>query len=151
MSFATGLLCRECGATYPSEARYSCDFCFGPWRSTTTSTRPEAVLTRESIANGPNSIWRYGALLPDPGVEPVDLGAGWTPLRRSTRLAEVLGVRELWLKDDTRNPPVRSRTAGLGGALERASSRITTAACASTGKSRDVGRPPTRVDWLAPA
>ena len=95
MSFATGLLCRECGATYPSEARYSCDFCFGPLEVDYDLDAARGVLTRESIASGPNSIWRYGALLPDPGVEPVDLGAGWTPLRRSTRLAEVLGVREL--------------------------------------------------------
>jgi threonine synthase len=92
------------------------------------------VLTRESIASGPNSIWRYGALLPDPGVEPVDLGAGWTPLRRSTRLADVLGVRELWLKDDTRNPTGSFKDRVVSVALSSARRLgFTTAACASTG------------------
>jgi len=134
MSFATGLLCRECGATYPSEARYSCDFCFGPLEVDYDLGAARGVLTRESIASGPNSIWRYGALLPDPGVEPVDLGAGWTPLRRSTRLAEVLGVRELWLKDDTRNPTGSFKDRVVSVALSSARRLgFTTAACASTG------------------
>jgi threonine synthase len=134
MSFATGLLCRECGATYPSEARYSCDFCFGPLEVDYDLEAARGVLTRESIASGPNSIWRYGALLPDPGVEPVDLGAGWTPLRRSTRLAEVLGVRELWLKDDTRNPTGSFKDRVVSVALSSARRLgFTTAACASTG------------------
>jgi threonine synthase len=134
MSFATGLLCRECGATYPSEARYSCDFCFGPLEVDYDLAAARGVLTRESIANGPNSIWRYGALLPDPGVEPVDLGAGWTPLRRSTRLADVLGVRELWLKDDTRNPTGSFKDRVVSVALSSARRLgFNTAACASTG------------------
>jgi threonine synthase len=134
MSFATGLLCRECGATYPTEARYSCDFCFGPLEVDYDLGAARAVLTRESIASGPNSIWRYGALLPDPGVEPVDLGAGWTPLRRSTRLAQILGVRELWLKDDTRNPTGSFKDRVVSVALSSARRLgFTTAACASTG------------------
>ena len=134
MSFATGLLCRECGATYPSEARYSCDFCFGPLEVDYDLVAARRVVTRESIASGPNSIWRYGALLPDPGAEPVDLGAGWTPLRRSTRLAEELGVRELWLKDDTRNPTGSFKDRVVSVALSSARRLgFTTAACASTG------------------
>jgi len=134
MSFATGLLCRECGATYPSVARYSCDFCFGPLEVDYDLDAARRVVTRESIVSGPNSIWRYGALLPDPGTEPVDLGAGWTPLRRSTRLAEVLGVRELWLKDDTRNPTGSFKDRVVSVALSSARRLgFTTAACASTG------------------
>jgi threonine synthase len=134
MSFATGLLCRECGTAYPSEARYSCDFCFGPLEVSYDLASAKGEVTRESIANGPNSIWRYRALLPDPGVEPVDLGAGWTPLRRATRLAEVLGVKELWLKDDTRNPTGSFKDRVVSVALSSARQLgFTTAACASTG------------------
>ena len=134
MSFATGLLCRECGSTYPSEARYSCEFCFGPLEVDYDLQSARGVFTRESIANGPHSIWRYAGLLPDPGVEPVDLGAGWTPLRRSTRLAEVLGVRELWLKDDTRNPTGSFKDRVVSVALSSARRLgFKTAACASTG------------------
>ena len=134
MSFATGLLCRECGSTYPSEARYSCDFCFGPLEVNYDLEAAKGVVTRESIEAGPNSMWRYAALLPDPGEEPVDLGAGWTPLRRATRLAEVLGVKELWLKDDTRNPTGSFKDRVVSCALSSARRLgFTTAACASTG------------------
>ena len=134
MSFATGLLCRECGSTYPSEARYSCDFCFGPLEVNYDLEAAKGVVTRESIESGPNSMWRYAALLPDPGEEPVDLGAGWTPLRRATRLGEVLGVKELWLKDDTRNPTGSFKDRVVSCALSSARRLgFTTAACASTG------------------
>ena len=134
MSFATGLICRECGTTYPTEARYSCDYCFGPLEVSYDLERAKGVVTRDSIESGPNSMWRYGALLPDPGDEPVDLGAGWTPLRRATRLAEELGVRELWLKDDTRNPTGSFKDRVVSVALSSARRLgFTTAACASTG------------------
>ena len=134
MSFSTGLKCRECGTTYPADARYSCDFCFGPLEVEYDLEAARGVVTRESIESGPNSIWRYGALLPDPGIEPVDLGAGWTPLRRATRLAEELGVRELWLKDDTRNPTGSFKDRVVSVALSSARRLgFTTAACASTG------------------
>ena len=134
MSFATGLLCRECGTAYPAEARYSCEFCFGPLEVSYDLAAARGSVTRASIEAGPKSIWRYGALLPDPGAEPVDLGAGWTPLRRATRLAEVLGVRELWLKDDTRNPTGSFKDRVVSVALSSARRLgFTTAACASTG------------------
>jgi threonine synthase len=134
MSFATGLICRECGSAYPSEARYSCENCFGPLEVNYDLDAAKRVVTRASIAGGPPSIWRYAALLPDPGTEPVDLGAGWTPLRRSTRLAEVLRVRELWLKDDTRNPTGSFKDRVVSVAMSSARRLgFTTAACASTG------------------
>ncbi len=134
MSFATGLLCRECGTAYPAEARYSCEFCFGPLEVSYDLEAAKDVVTRATIEAGPRSIWRYGALLPDPGPEPVDLGAGWTPLRRASRLAEVLGVKELWLKDDTRNPTGSFKDRVVSVALSSARRLgFTTAACASTG------------------
>jgi threonine synthase len=108
--------------------------CFGPLGVHYDFESAREAVTRESIASGPASIWRYHALLPDPGVEPVDLGAGWTPLRRATRLADVLGVKELWLKDDTRNPTGSFKDRVVSVALSSARRLgFTTAACASTG------------------
>ncbi len=134
MSFATGLICRECGTTYPAEARYSCEYCFGPLEVAYDLEAAKHEVTRASIENGPASIWRYAALLPDPGESPVDLGAGWTPLRRATRLGEILGVKELWLKDDTRNPTGSFKDRVVSVALSSARRLgFTTAACASTG------------------
>ena len=134
MSFATGLRCRECGATYPDDARYSCDECFGPLEVTYDLGAARSSVTRASIESGPRSIWRYHDLLPDAGGDPVDLGAGWTPLRRADRLAARLGVRELWLKDDTRNPTGSFKDRVVATALSSARRLgFTTAACASTG------------------
>ena len=134
MSFVTGLICRECGTTYPDGAHYACDFCFGPLAVGYDLASAQGKITRASIAEGPSSIWRYADLLPDPGESPVDLGAGWTPLRRATRLAEVLGLRELWLKDDTRNPTGSFKDRVVSVALSSARRLgFTTAACASTG------------------
>ena len=134
MSFATGLLCRECGTTYPGEARYSCDICFGPLEVAYDLEAARGKVTRASIKDGPSSIWRYGALLPDPGDEAVDLGAGWTPLRRASRLGEILGLKELWLKDDTRNPTGSFKDRVVGVALTKARELgFSIAACASTG------------------
>ena len=134
MSFATGLICRECGTTYPSEALYSCDLCFGPLEVDYDLAAARSRVTRSSIEAGPNSLWRYRDLLPDPGDEPVDLGTGWTPLRRATRLAEALGVRELWLKDDTSNPTGSFKDRVVSVALSSARRLgFSTAACASTG------------------
>ena len=65
MSFAVGLRCRECGTTYPTEARYSCDECFGPLEVAYDLEAAKKVVTRERIAAGPASIWRYHDLLPD--------------------------------------------------------------------------------------
>jgi threonine synthase len=108
--------------------------CFGPLEVAYDLEAAKGAVTRESIASGPNSIWRYGQLLPDPGQEPVDLGVGWTPLRRASRLGEVLGVKELWLKDDTRNPTGSFKDRVVSVALSSARRLgFTTAACASTG------------------
>ena len=134
MSFAVGLRCRECGTSYPTEARYSCDMCFGPLEVAYDLEAARGVVTRERIAAGPASIWRYADLLPDHGGHPVDLGAGWTPLRRADRLAAELGLDELWLKDDTRNPTGSFKDRVVSCALSSAQRLgFTTAACASTG------------------
>jgi threonine synthase len=134
MSFASGLRCRECGAAYPSEALFVCDRCFGPLEVAYDLDAARGVVTRDSIADGPPSIWRYRDLLPDPGDEEIDLGAGWTPLRRAHRLGEILGLNELYLKDDTRNPTGSFKDRVVSVALSSARRLgFATAACASTG------------------
>ena len=134
MGYSLGLICRECAATYPAEARYVCERCFGPLEVRYDLEAARGRVTRASIEAGPQSMWRYRELLPEAGDEPVDLGTGWTPLRRADRLAERLGVRELWLKDDTRNPTGSFKDRVVSVALSSARRLgFTTAACASTG------------------
>src|SRR5579875_630235 len=104
MSHVTSLSCRECGRTYPLEALHACEHCFGPLEAAYDYEAIAADLSREEIAAGPPTIWRYRALLPVHDDRPVELGGGWTPLVRADRLASELGLGELWLKDDTANP-----------------------------------------------
>src|SRR5947209_11017542 len=104
MSYLRGLKCRECGRLYPAEALNVCEYCFGPLEADYDYDAVRAIMSRERIAAGPHSIWRYRDLLPVEGERYVDIGAGFTPLIRADRLAKELGLRELYLKNDAVNP-----------------------------------------------
>jgi threonine synthase len=111
-----------------------CDYCFGPLEVTYDYERVAATMTRERIASGPRSIWRYADLLPVYDSRPVDLGAGFTPLIRADRLAAELGLGELWIKDDTANPTGSFKDRVVSVALTKARQLgFKIAACASTG------------------
>ncbi|HXA34655.1 MAG TPA: threonine synthase [Acidimicrobiales bacterium] len=134
MDFVSGLRCRECGRAYPAEALHVCDYCFGPLEVTYDYERIAATVTRERIAAGPRTIWRYADLLPVVDPHPVDLGAGFTPLVRADRLAAELGLGELWIKDDTANPTGSFKDRVVSVALTKARQLgFKVAACASTG------------------
>ncbi|HEY6319734.1 MAG TPA: threonine synthase [Acidimicrobiia bacterium] len=132
MAHVHELRCRECGRTYDVSPRYACEWCFGPLE---VAYDPDAArqVTRESIAAGPPTIWRYAGLLPVdevPGSAPV----GWTPLVRADRLAAELGLGEVWVKDDTRNPTNSFKDRVVAVALAQAIEfGLKTIACASTG------------------
>ena len=128
------LKCRECGAEYPLEARHVCEYCFGPLEVDYDYDVIKTLMTRESIAKGPASIWRYAPLLPVEGEPKVNLEAGFTPLVRAERLAKKLGIKELYLKNDTANPTWSFKDRVVSVALSRAVELgFDTAACASTG------------------
>lgn len=99
---AVGLSCRECGENYDLGARYACELCFGPLEV----AYEFGPLSREAIAAGPPNIWRYRGLLPVPEdvVDTANTEPGWTRLVRADNLAKALGMRTLWVKDDTGNP-----------------------------------------------
>jgi threonine synthase len=129
------LRCKECKTTYPLEARYVCEQCFGPLEVAYESrgdADPGALKRR--IQAGPHSIWRYADFLPLGAPPRGTLPAGWTPLLRADRLAERLGLRELWLKNDAANPTHSFKDRVVAVALARARELgFETIACASTG------------------
>jgi len=132
--FVDGLRCRECGRSYPAEALHVCEFCFGPLEVAYDYDAVRAAMSRESVAAGPPTIWRYAPLLPAEAEGAVDLGAGWTPLMRADRLAAELGLGELWLKNDTMNPTGSFKDRVTSVALTKARELgFKVAACASTG------------------
>ena len=133
----TGLRCRECGEEESLAAAHVCSFCFGPLEVVYDEEAIAGRVTRERIAAGPASLWRYADLLPvvsDDPADRIDLATGYTPLRPAPRLAARLGLRELWLKDDTRNPSgsFKDRVVTIALSAGRALG-IDTFACASTG------------------
>jgi threonine synthase len=132
--YVEGLRCRECARPYPAEALHVCEFCFGPLEVSYDYDAITAAVSRESIAAGPHSLWRYAALLPADGASPIDLGAGMTPLVRADRLAAQLGLGELWIKNDTLNPTGSFKDRVVSVALTKARELgFKVAACASTG------------------
>src|SRR5918912_1692024 len=141
---ATNLRCRECGAEYGLEARYVCEACFGPLEAAYDhgDLATDTQQLRRRIQAGPQNIWRYADFLPlanQPGPSArassrSGLPAGCTPLIRADRLAERLGLREVWVKNDAANPThsFKDRVVSVASARARELGfRILT--CASTG------------------
>src|SRR3954469_24201235 len=104
MAHVHGLRCRECGREYEVAPIFTCEWCFGPLEVAYDYDAIAEHTSREKIAAGPLSVWRYADLLPSDRNPAVDLGAGFTPLVRADRLAAELGLGEVWVKNDTVNP-----------------------------------------------
>ena len=129
-----GLQCHLCRTPFPAEALYVCDRCLGPLEPVYDYSAIR--LTREEIARRPKSLWRYRELLPIVGRPRTGFDAGFTPLVRCDRLAERLGVDELYIKDDSVNHPTLSyKDRVVAVAATRAVELgFKVLACASTGK-----------------
>src|SRR5665213_2689138 len=139
------LQCRECRTEYPLEALYVCERCFGPLEVAYDHSRlgNDVDELRRRIQAGPQNIWRYADFLPvvdgPPGpsgrlASRVGLPAGCTPLIRADRLAQRLGLREVWVKNDAANPTHSFKDRVVSVATARARELgFQTIACASTG------------------
>jgi threonine synthase len=129
------LRCKECKTLYPLDARYVCERCFGPLEvayAPPAATDPAEI--KRKVQAGPHSLWRYSDFLPVQASPRGTLPAGWTPLLRADRLAETLGLREVWIKNDAANPTHSFKDRVVSVALARARELgFDTIACASTG------------------
>lgn len=135
MNNVKGLKCRECGKEYEKQPTHVCELCFGPLEVIYDYDNIKKVLNRELIqSRGPN-MWRYKELLPLDGDATVGKQVGYTPLRRANRLARLLGVEELYIKNDAVNYPTLSfKDRVVSVALSKAREfGFDTVACASTG------------------
>ena len=108
MSYFTGLQCSLCHTAFAAEALYVCDKCLGPLEATYDDDAIRGHVTRELIASRPSNLWRYREFLPIVGEPRTGLHSGCTPLIRASRLADELGLRELYIKDDSVNHPTLS-------------------------------------------
>ena len=134
MAFVNGLQCRECGREYPSEPLNVCDFCFGPLEVVYDYATISEVTNRDRIGRGPLSIWRYRDLLPADSEDPVDIMAGFTPLIKARNLGKMLGLSNLYIKNDSVNPSYSFKDRVVSVAATKAVEfGFDTLACASTG------------------
>jgi threonine synthase len=128
------LRCRVCESEYPAVASGVCQRCFGPLEPVYDWDAVARTVSRERIAAGPRSLWRYEGLLPTAAPPDAAGGPGWTPLVRAPRLARALGIGELLLKLDHTNPThsFKDRVVAVAAA-KAAELGADTLACASTG------------------
>jgi len=135
MGHIKGLKCRECGREYPVEPIYVCEFCFGPLEVAYDYKSIAKAINRKKIEKREQNLWRYRELLPIDGDPQVGLNSGFTPLVKADRLAKVLGVDELYIKDDTVvHPTLSFKDRVVSIALTKAKEfGFDTVACASTG------------------
>jgi threonine synthase len=130
--YASCLVCRECRAEMPLGPFYACPECFGPLEV----GYDFPAVTRESIAGGPKNIWRYADLLPvRPDIATIpNMEPGMTRLLRADNLARELGIKTLWIKDDSGNPTHSFKDRVVGVALAAARELgLSVIACPSTG------------------
>jgi len=144
---ARQLVCRECGSSTPLAAEFACAECFGPLEVAYDFGR----ITRSDIESGPPSIWRYREMLPVPAdVDKYpNTQPGLTRLIRADRLAKALGIRRLWVKDDTGNPTHSFKDRVVAVALAAARQLgFRVLACPSTGNlANAVAAAAARAGW----
>jgi threonine synthase len=128
------LRCKECKTEYPLEALYVCEHCFGPLEVAYQAEARDVAGLKRRIQAGPQSLWRYTDFLPVSAAPRGALPAGFTPLQRAERLAERLGLGEVYVKNDTANPTHSFKDRVVSIALARARELgFEVVACASTG------------------
>lgn len=135
MDKVLGLKCRECERKFPKEPLHVCEFCFGPLEVDYNYEAIQKSISRQSIEDGPESLWRYIDLLPIDG-EPTDgLNSGFTPLIKAKNLGDALGVKEIYIKDDSVcHPTLSFKDRVVAIALSKSKEfDFDTVSCASTG------------------
>jgi len=135
MGYVRGLRCRECGSEYPPVRLTVCEQCFGPLEVSYELAAVRESFRRDALSSRPRDLWRYRELLPvfDGSAED-GLRPGFTPLRRGRNLEEALGLREIWIKDDTVNPTYSFKDRPVAVAVAKAREwGLTAIGCASTG------------------
>ena len=129
------LRCHLCQTPSPPTRSGSATSASARSKSPTTTDHRQAVSRASSSRAGPKNLWRYRELLPIAGEPRTGLHSGFTPLVRADRLAARLGVRELYVKDDSVNHPTcsyKDRVVSVA-ATRAVELGFTVFACASTG------------------
>lgn len=128
------LQCKECEHQYPAKALHVCEYCFGPLEVVYDYDAIKKRVSRESIEKGPRSLWRYWDFMPVESRDVITLQEGLTPFWHAKHLGEVVGLKNLYIKNDSVNPTFSFKDRVVSTALSRARELgFNTVACASTG------------------
>ena len=135
MGHVKGLKCKECKKEFPAEPIHVCEYCFGPLEVDYDYEKISKIITRKSILSGPPSMWRYKELMPLNEENKVGDHVGFTPLVHAKNLGKALGLKKLYLKNDSVNHPTfsfkdRVVAVAISKAIEFG---FDTISCASTG------------------
>lgn len=135
MGYVKGLRCKECKREFPKEPIHVCEYCFGPLEVDYDYDGIKKVVSRKSIESGPPSMWRYRYFLPIDEDPKVGFHTGYTPLVRAKNLGKALGIKNLYIKNDSVNHPTfsfkdRVVAVAVSKAIEFG---FDTLSCASTG------------------
>ena len=117
----THLFCSSCGKEYePRRLHNLCD-CGKPLMVAYDLERAQTTLSRESLSDRVPSLWRYEEVLPvDDKSNRLTLGEGMTPLILAQRLGQLLGMRNLYIKDESLNPTASFKARGMSVAISMA-------------------------------
>src|SRR5579862_6839689 len=129
------LRCRECHKSWGNAPRSICEDCFSPLEVAYDYDALRESFTRERISRRSPNMWRYAELLPLPADFAPSVPAGFTPLLQAPRLAQSLGSKSLYIKNDAVCLPTLSfKDRVVAVALAQARSfGFDTVACSSTG------------------
>ncbi len=114
-----GLKCKECGQHFPAKAIHVCEYCFGPLEVDYNYDFLKGNVTRASIEAGPRTLWRYWDLLPVETRNVVTIHEGFTPLFHAQNLGKQLGLKNLYIKNDSVNPTYSFKDRVVSVALSR--------------------------------
>lgn len=129
-----GLKCKECGREVAAKAIHVCEYCFGPLEVDYNYDLIKKHITRASIEAGPHTLWRYWDLLPVETRNMVTIHEGFSPLFHAKNLGKLLGLKHLYVKNDSVNPTYSFKDRVVSVALSRTRELgFDTVACASTG------------------
>ena len=132
--YAKNLRCRECKRLFELEAIHVCEFCFAPLEVVYDEEAIKRTVTRKVIESREPTLWRYHEFLPCEVETAIDIKAGYTPLFHAKNLGKALGLKNLYIKNDTQNPTWSFKDRVVAVASSRARELgYTTLACASTG------------------
>ena len=138
MSLVTGLRCTVCGTQYPPDTPYTCSKCGlgGILDVEYDYDKVHSEMTKQTLSERPLNHWRYQELLPVDVSKAPNLSVGWSPVYETKALAQHVGIRTMYLKDDGRNPTgsLKDRASSVG--VTRAiAQKQEVVSCASTGNA----------------